>query len=932
MENRTIKILAIDDNQDNLITIKALVGDIFPDARMIMANSGAKGLEIAASEKPDVILLDVIMPGMDGFEVCRKLKADTALCDIPVVFVTAIKGDKESRIRALESGAEAFLSKPVDESELTAQIRAMLKINTANFEKRNEKERLSALVEERTRELQEKNILTINLLEDLRIENENRKKTESELRLSEERFELAMKASSDGLFDWNLETNDIYYAPAWKKMLGYEDHELENDFSIWEKTTDPEDVKKSWELQQKLITRQSDRFVLEFKMKHKDGHWVDVLSQAEAIFNDDGKAIRIVGTHTDISERKLADAKLKKSEEKYRAIFENVQDVFYQTDLAGYVVEMSPSISHLCGYKREELIGCKASVLYNKPDERGLLVNAIVRNGELWDYDLELKTKSGEMKIVSINARLIMDSEGRPTHIDGAIRDISDRKKAEAELKESEEFSRYLLQTIPFGMDIVDEKGAILFQSDNLKELCGEQSIGNKCWEQYRDDKKQCADCPLNKGIRLGITDVYESAGVLGGKTFEVTHTGIIHKGKEAMLEIFVDITGRKQAEQELIKAKEHAEESDRLKSAFLANMSHEIRTPMNGILGFAELLKMPGLTGEQQQEYIAIIKKSGDRMLNIINNIVDISKIESGQMTLNVTETDINESLEFVYNFFEPEVKAKGIELLITHKLAADHAVIETDREKIYAILTNLVKNAIKFSDSGTIRIGYHLKGKFLEFFVTDKGIGIPLARQQAIFERFIQADISDKRAFQGAGLGLSISKAYVEMLGGKIWVESLEGEGSTFYFTIPYKPKKELNAGVWYVDPAELNLKKDIKLKVLVVEDDEISQQLVTLAIQKISKEILSVNSGIDAVEVCRKTPDIDLILMDIKMPVMDGYEATQQIRQFNKETVIIAQTAFGLSGDKEKAIAAGCNEYISKPIKLDILAKLIVKHFGG
>jgi len=391
------------------------------------------------------------------------------------------------------------------------------------------------------------------------------------------------------------------------------------------------------------------------------------------------------------------------------------------------------------------------------------------------------------------------------------------------------------------------------------------------------------------------------------------------------------DITTRKQAEQELIAARDHAEESDRLKSAFLANMSHEIRTPMNGILGFAELLKMPGLTGDQQQEYIGIIKKSGDRMLNIINNIVDISKIESGQMTLNVTETNINESLDFVYSFFEQEAKAKGVDLLITHRLTAEHAVIETDREKIYAILTNLVKNAIKFSDSGSIRIGSHLKGKFLEFFITDKGIGIPLARQQAIFERFIQADISDKRAFQGAGLGLSIAKAYAEMLGGKIWVESLEGEGSTFYFSIPYKTKKEQNAGVWYVDPTELKLKEDMKLKILVVEDDEISQRLVTLAVGKISKEILSVNNGVDAVEVCRATPDIDLILMDIKMPIMDGYETTQQIRQFNKDTVIIAQTAFGLSGDKEKAIAAGCNGYISKPLSIAMLTKLIQTHFN-
>lgn len=250
---------------------------------------------------------------------------------------------------------------------------------------------------------------------------------------------------------------------------------------------------------------------------------------------------------------------------------------------------------------------------------------------------------------------------------------------------------------------------------------------------------------------------------------------------------IEVDTTEQKNIENELLIAKEEAELSSRLKSAFLANMSHEIRTPMNAIFGFSELLEQPELTGEKQNKYLEIIKKSAGRLLVVINDIIDISKVEAGQMEVFISEVNIVEQLKEIHAFFNPEVTKKGISLVINNSLPTNESTIRTDSHKINAILVNLVKNAIKYCDEGTIEIGVQKKESILEFYVKDTGVGIDKDRQNAIFDRFVQADIEDVRALQGSGLGLSISKAYIELLGGEIWVESEPGKGAVFYFTIP-------------------------------------------------------------------------------------------------------------------------------------------------
>jgi hypothetical protein len=308
--------------------------------------------------------------------------------------------------------------------------------------------------------------------------------------------------------------------------------------------------------------------------------------------------------------------------------------------------------------------------------------------------------------------------------------------------------------------------------------------------------------------------------------------------------------------------------------------------------------------------------------------------------MQVVLSETNINEQAQFVYDFFKPECEAKNIELSLHKALSDTKATIITDAEKLYAVLTNLVKNSIKYTDQGKIEIGYRLSENIpdhpeqqntqrIEFYVSDTGIGIPLHRQNAIFDRFVQADLSDVRAFEGAGLGLSITKAYVEMLNGELWVKSEEKKGSVFYFTLPYL-KAQTRVEELFITSKPNNKRSSKDLKVLIVDDDKTSEILVTLAVQPFSRDVLLANRGHQAIEICRQHPDIDLILMDIKMPDMDGYETTSHIRKFNEKVVIIAQTAFGLADEKEKALEIGCNDFIMKPINIEQLKKLIARYF--
>jgi PAS domain S-box-containing protein len=390
---------------------------------------------------------------------------------------------------------------------------------------------------------------------------------------------------------------------------------------------------------------------------------------------------------------------------------------------------------------------------------------------------------------------------------------------------------------------------------------------------------------------------------------------------------IEIDISSQKQVENELIAAKEKAEESDRLKSVFLANVSHEIRTPMNAILGFLGLLKEPDLKSDRINDYIDIVNQSGQRLLHTINDIIEISKIEAGQIEVVSTIVNSMEMMHFHYDLFKRQADQKGIQLKLSEYIKGEQAYIRTDKNKLEGILTNLINNAIKFTFEGSIEFGNYLEDEFLVFYVKDTGIGIPENRKKAIFERFVQADIKHTRPHEGSGLGLSIVKAYVEMLKGKIILESEVGKGSTFRLYIPYYSSEVLR-----VKEALVSRTIGIRHKqnlILIAEDDDFSFKFFEDSLRNEGLKIIRAVNGEEVISSIRENRDISLVLMDIKMPGKDGLEATREIRTFDSKIPIIAQTAYAFTGDKEKALEAGCNDYISKPIKLDELIEILNKY---
>jgi len=386
------------------------------------------------------------------------------------------------------------------------------------------------------------------------------------------------------------------------------------------------------------------------------------------------------------------------------------------------------------------------------------------------------------------------------------------------------------------------------------------------------------------------------------------------------------ELEDRKLAEKELIQAKEKAEESDRLKTAFMNNISHEVRTPLNGILGFSHLLFCPEISEEEKIFYLEVINDSSDRLVNTITNYMDISLLTSGNLAANKKPVNINSLLNEIYQKFYKKCKSKNLLFILQIPSGRNENTLQCDPSYFEKSVSHLVDNAIKFTQTGSIVLGYYLSGSSYEIFVKDTGSGINSEAYGKIFDYFTQGEVSSSRGYEGSGLGLSIAKGLVELMGGKIKLESAQGKGSTFYIVFPVQGE--------IINPVYSNImlsKSESRVSpvILLVDDDEFSLNLYKAILKETSFKYIVTRNGSEAVEACREYSSISIVLMDLKMPVMDGYTATQKIREFRKDLPIVAVTAYAMIGDKEKAINAGCTDCITKPISPSLLLSSINKH---
>ena len=635
---------------------------------------------------------------------------------------------------------------------------------------------------------------------------------------------------------------------------------------------------------------------------------------------------RIAELEERVYREKLAEETLCEQEMRYRAIVDQAtSDALLVHDFQGRFLEVNRRACESLGYSKEELLRMSVTDIELDFDLQGAQAEwSKIEPGVPFTLYGHQKRKDGSAFPVEIHFGC-SEWNGEKLFL-GLVRDITERRRTEEALRESEERFRSIVEGAPDAIFIQSDRrfaylnpaACRLFGAASADELKGTLVL-DRIHPQYHqvveermrhlnEERRSLRERVELRFLRMDMSEVW----------VETSGEPIFYQGKHGALGFARDITWRKQAEEAL-------RESDRLKTAFLQNISHEIRTPMNGILGFLRLLEMPALEDDERSEYVRIVNQSGRRLLSTINDIIELSRIEAGRTGVRMESVDVEQVMRFHFNFFEPQAEEKRLFLTLAEHVRGEDALLRTDKNKLDSILNSLLGNAIKFTSKGGVEFGNRIEGSELAFYVRDSGAGIPEDRTKVIFERFMQADSSIARPYEGCGLGLTIAKANVESLGGRIRVSSEPGKGSLFSFSIPYLPLSP-EASVPEAPGSEKNEEGPL---ILIAEDDPISFRFMESVLKKAGYALLHAVDGEEALRAAREHPGLALVLMDLKMPRMNGFEATRRIRRVDKDIPIIAQSAYAFPDDRQKALEAGCDDYLVKPVDRTFLLNMVKRY---
>jgi len=756
-----------------------------------------------------------------------------------------------------------------------------------------------------------------------------RKKSEETLRQSEEKYKALVESTSDIIWETNKDGFYTYVSPQIEPILGFTPDETIGK-SPYEFISD--DLKKEISGGIEFNDDRTRPFYLLVNIfRHRDGYPVYFETSGIPIYDNEGKLAGYRGMSRDISKRYHAEQEL----HKLSAVVQQSPNTIIITDLEGKIEYINPAGCRISGYKAEDLIGKNASVFKSgkTSDKIYKSIWNTIKSGNEWKGILYNKKRNGEYFYESTSILPVKNVDGIVTHYLGIKEDISNRLKAETALKESEERYRELFEASPDAIILTDiETGMLIDANTAACKMLGRsldeirtlhQTMiyppGNIEHVKNSFPKNPEKDQPI-ENIQPDENTILRSDGT--EIPVEILTNPITLNGRRILQGVFRNITERKQAREELLKAKEYAEANDKLKSAFLQNITHELRTPLNGIIGFSEMITRMDSSQEDRIEFNKMIKKSSARLINTITNYMDISMIVSGIVETNKRQFNLRSYLNKIIDQTIELCSSRNLKLDIYKKAIDDNFRINTDEVLLTKIFSHLIDNAIKFTKNGSIILAYEFKNNKHLFSVSDTGTGISDETLPVIFEIFRQADLSASREYEGSGLGLSIAKGFVKRLGGDIWVESTNSEGSTFCFTLPEKDSttEDINAAQ-NPSPADQPV-------VLVAEDDDSNYKYLEIVLKKANFKVIRSYNGIETIEICRNFPEICILLTDMKMPDMDGFESTRQIREMLPQLPIIALSGLISSEDENAARMAGCNDYIVKPISKSRLLGAINK----